>query len=343
MDVEELDSRLRAAVAPYLKKPGPCTWSARPIERSAVWNFCEAVEDGNPVYWDEEFAAASRFGRVIAPPQALMSLCMRAWWLPGFLRERAGLAEAEICGPPGGVAKKIVTDFGFGTATNVSREEEYFEPFGPGDGRLGQTVTLVEVSPAKQTRVGLGVFITTTIDYVTEQRSTLVARARNVLLMYDKSTGPDGGVPSSAGTNARPPLPQGQDLPPLRVEVTRTTMAMVVTGTRDLYPIHHDPEFARAAGARDTFVNTMWYQGLLGRYATDWGGPESFVRKLSFDMRAVNCPGDTLTVRGRVLRVTPADGVTLVELDIRIDNQLQRDSVTGRLTLELASVAGSAG
>jgi acyl dehydratase len=136
-------------------------------------------------------------------------------------------------------------------------------------------------------------------------------------------------------TTARHGIRPGQHLPPLTLEVTRTTLAKVVAGTRDLYPIHHDQEFARAAGARDTFVNTMWYQGLLGRYATDWGGPNSFVRKLSFEMRAVNCPGDTLTVHGRVLRLTSADAATLVDLDIRIDNQEQRDSVTAHLTLEL--------
>lgn len=137
-------------------------------------------------------------------------------------------------------------------------------------------------------------------------------------------------------TTARHGVHPGQQLPPLAVEVTRTTLAKLVAGTRDLYPIHHDREFARAAGARDTFVNTMWYQGLLGRYATDWGGPNSFVRKLSFEMRAVNCPGDTLNVHGRVLRLASADGATLVDLDIRIDNQHQRDSVTAQLTLELA-------
>jgi uncharacterized protein len=197
MEAKDIDARLQAAVAPYLNRPGPCRWSARPIEKSAVWNFCEAVEDGNPVYWDESLAAASRFGRMIAPPQALMALCMRAWWVPGFLRGRTDVAEEETCGPPGGVAKKIVTDFGFDTATNVSRAEEYFEPFGPGDGRLGQTVTLVEVSAVKRTRVGMGVFITTTIDYVTENRDVLVARARNVLLMYDRSTSPEGDNSSS--------------------------------------------------------------------------------------------------------------------------------------------------
>jgi len=128
---------------------------------------------------------------------------------------------------------------------------------------------------------------------------------------------------------------ESQQLPELVFPVTDTTLAKDVAGTRDIYPIHHDREFAKANGARDIFLNTMWYQGLLGRFATDWGGPESFPRKLGFDMRGTNCPGDTLTVRGTVTRKYEDDGMELVDLDVRISNQLQDDTVVAKLTLEL--------
>jgi acyl dehydratase len=117
--------------------------------------------------------------------------------------------------------------------------------------------------------------------------------------------------------------------------ITVTTLAMDVSGTRDLYPIHHDREFAKRNGARDIFMNTMWYQGLLGRYVTDWGGPESFVRRLGFDMRGTNCPGDTLTVHGTVTRKYVEDGRKLADLDVRIDNQDQPNTVVARMTVEL--------
>ena len=131
-------------------------------------------------------------------------------------------------------------------------------------------------------------------------------------------------------------LSEGQTLPPLEFgPVTMTTQVMDASGTRDLYPIHHDREFAKAAGARDIFLNTMWYQGLLGRFVNEWGGPESFIRKLGFDMRAPNCPGDTLTVRGTVKKKYEDEGKKLVDLDVRIDNQDAADTVTARITLEL--------
>ena len=129
---------------------------------------------------------------------------------------------------------------------------------------------------------------------------------------------------------------EGSDMPPLEFgPVTMTTQVMDASGTRDLYPIHHDREFAKENGARDIFLNTMWYQGLLGRFVNEWGGPESFVRKLSFDMRATNCPGDTLTVHGKVTKKYEQEGQKLVDLDVRIDNQDDPDTVTARITLEL--------
>ncbi len=132
---------------------------------------------------------------------------------------------------------------------------------------------------------------------------------------------------------------EGQVLPELVIEVTRTTLARDVLGTRDLYPIHHDHEFAKANGARDIFLNTMWYQGIFGRYVTDWAGHESFLRALAVRMHAPNCPGDTLTVRGVVTRRTTQAGRRLVELDLAIDNQLQEKSVTATVAVELAPVS----
>lgn len=127
----------------------------------------------------------------------------------------------------------------------------------------------------------------------------------------------------------------GLELPLLHFDVSLTTLAKDVAGTRDIYPIHHDPGFAKSNGARDIFLNTMWYQGFLGRYVTDWAGSNSFVRKLGFDMRGTNCPGDHLIARGKVKRVHNEDGRTLADLDVWIDNQHQQDTVVARITVEL--------
>ncbi|MCC6388913.1 MAG: hypothetical protein IT302_16190 [Dehalococcoidia bacterium] len=128
---------------------------------------------------------------------------------------------------------------------------------------------------------------------------------------------------------------EGDSIGSITFPVTLRTLMVDVAGTRDLYPIHHDRDFAKASGARDIFVNTMFYEALFGRLATDWAGPEAFLRRLRFTMKSPNCPGDTITSRGHVLRTYEAGGQRLVDLEIHLDNQLGADATIANLTLEL--------
>ena len=128
---------------------------------------------------------------------------------------------------------------------------------------------------------------------------------------------------------------EGDELPTVTMEITLRRLMIDVAGTRDLYPIHHDREFARANGARDIFVNTMFYEALFGRIATDWAGPEGFLRRLRFSMRAPNCLGDTIRSRGWVTATREdADG-RYADLEIHLDNQLGDDATVAHLTVEL--------
>lgn len=106
-------------------------------------------------------------------------------------------------------------------------------------------------------------------------------------------------------------------------------------GTRDLYPIHHDREFAKKNGARDIFINTMMYEGLFGRIVTDWAGPEAFLRKLRFSMRQPNCHGDTITSRGWVVKKYEENGEKLVDVEVHLDNQLGADATIANMTVQL--------
>lgn len=128
---------------------------------------------------------------------------------------------------------------------------------------------------------------------------------------------------------------EGEHLPSIEFPVTMRALMIDVAGTRDLYPIHHDRDFAKGNGARDIFLNTMFYEGLFGRLATDWAGPEAFLRKLRFSMNGPNCLGDTILSRGRVIRKYEQDGDKLVDLEIHLDNEVEKDATVAHLTLEL--------
>jgi len=110
---------------------------------------------------------------------------------------------------------------------------------------------------------------------------------------------------------------EGEELKGFSLELTMTRMVAQVSGTQDFYPVHHDPEFARQAGHRDIFANTAFLRGCLCRIATDWMGPEGFLRALSFQMRRPNFLGETIAVRGRVRKTIAPDRV---ELELWIEN-----------------------
>lgn len=140
---------------------------------------------------------------------------------------------------------------------------------------------------------------------------------------------------STVRTIAWESLNEGDQLTQLSFPLDMRKLMIDVSGTRDLYAIHHDRDFARANGARDIFVNTMFYEGFFGRIITDWAGPEAFLRKLRFDMRAPNCPGDVLTSRAWITKKYMGDGEKLIDVEAHIDNQLQPSATVATMTVQL--------
>lgn len=181
------------AAQPYLNKWGPYRLTRDEVTETAIRRFCEVAEDGNPMYWDTDFAQASRFRRVIAPPQSLFSMTFAAWWTPDYL-ERRTAEDATALNPPGTSAEKggvyaICEQFGYTIDTVAGQEVEYLAPFGPGDGRIKMRSMTTDVSAEKTVRVGKGVFITTVTEYQTEVGDRLIGRSTMVLLRYKSGKG----------------------------------------------------------------------------------------------------------------------------------------------------------
>lgn len=179
-----VDEQIRLVVEPHLHCRGPWRWSPIEISTTSIRDFCAAVEDANPCYWDDAQAKAFRFGRLIAPPQSLLSLCMKPSWEPPYLRHDGDPEDPSGESDPEDSIRTALAALGYGTATAVRRTETYLAPFGPGDGRIRQAVTCTAVSPLKRTKVGPGVFVTSTIDYRVERDDVAIARAELVILRY---------------------------------------------------------------------------------------------------------------------------------------------------------------
>ena len=53
-----------------------------PVERGYFWNYCSSAENGNPLFWDDDVAAALTDGPV-APPSMLSAWFRPHHWAPG--------------------------------------------------------------------------------------------------------------------------------------------------------------------------------------------------------------------------------------------------------------------
>ena len=122
----------------------------------------------------------------------------------------------------------------------------------------------------------------------------------------------------------------GDQLPPLDLPLTRSFIVATAIATRDYQEVHHDPTRAVERGAPDIFMNILTTNGLVGRYVTDWAGPNAFVRAIRIRLGVPNHPGDVMRMMGTVS--AKADGV--VTVTIKGSNALG-DHVTGTVDLSI--------
>ena len=122
----------------------------------------------------------------------------------------------------------------------------------------------------------------------------------------------------------------GDELPVLEVPLTPSVIIAGAIASRDYQDVHHDRDLAVERGSKDIFMNILTTNGYVGRFVTDWAGPEALLRRVDIRLGAPNYPGDTMTMTGRVKDKT--DGVVSVEIVGRND---LGDHVTGTVDLAL--------
>jgi acyl dehydratase len=122
----------------------------------------------------------------------------------------------------------------------------------------------------------------------------------------------------------------GDELPPLDIPLTRSLIVATAIASRDYQDVHHDPGLAQTRGSKDIFMNILSTNGFVGRFVTDWAGPDAVLKKVSIRLGAPNYPGDTMHMTGKVTK--KEDG--LVDVAVRGANELG-DHVSGTVTLTL--------
>jgi uncharacterized protein len=127
-----------------------------PVERGYIWTSCSSVENGNPLFWDDEVAAEIT-GGPIAPPTMLSVWFRPHSWAPG---------RTEVALPLQ-VHFDLKEIFGLPEAVMTDNTIVFHEPVRPGD-VLHTRQILRSVSEPKTTKLGSGRFWVIDVEYLNQ-------------------------------------------------------------------------------------------------------------------------------------------------------------------------------
>jgi acyl dehydratase len=118
----------------------------------------------------------------------------------------------------------------------------------------------------------------------------------------------------------------GQELPPLTVEVSTTTVVLGALASRDWRPMHHDFQFATERnGMQNVFLSTPNQAAWFERYLTDWAGPRGRLGRMKFRMKDSVFADETMVMEG-VVRAVETDstgcGWAEVDMTMRVGDRL---------------------
>lgn len=123
------------------------------VEKGAIEKYVDAVDDPNPLYWNEEYARKSKYGSVIAPPGFL------GW--PSIMKMKTENQPLPLA--IGGKLAQALAEIGYGRVVNGTMAFEFFQPVYSGEALNSEAV--IESIVEKEGRSGKMVFVTTTRTY----------------------------------------------------------------------------------------------------------------------------------------------------------------------------------
>ncbi|MBS0640948.1 MAG: MaoC family dehydratase N-terminal domain-containing protein [Proteobacteria bacterium] len=180
---------------PFLGQSRQSGWlPAQKLSREEIHFWCEALEDWNPLYWDEAYAAASRYGGIIAPHTSMFFGAGGSVRLGiGYAKPGETVPDAVRQGLTGlkllqSLRQSLVQG---GTLVNppdcpeiavVQSVNRFYRPMRPGDTARVE-LRMKHCSAKKRTKLGEGYFVTTERHF-TNQRGELIRTAEFTVFHY---------------------------------------------------------------------------------------------------------------------------------------------------------------
>jgi uncharacterized protein len=127
-----------------------------PVNLPAIRSWTDAIGDANPVYTDQEFAASTVHGQLVAPPAMV-----QVWTMPGLgPASGADRDDDEGALDPLGEMMTVLDAAGFTSVVATNCDQVYHRYLKHGE-LLSLRAALVDVTGPKQTALGEGWFVTT--------------------------------------------------------------------------------------------------------------------------------------------------------------------------------------
>jgi acyl dehydratase len=170
---------VRASLEKYVGQPmGPPTVAPDPVNVPMIRHWVDALSDRNPVYLDEDLAAKTRFGGIVAPPAMLQTWTMLRPRIQG-IAERGGAPDEVRFDNP----LKALDQVGYVGTLATNSELEFVRYLHPGD-HLRVESRVESISSRKDTALGKGYFVTWGMTYLTNE-GEIVGRQLFRVLKFD--------------------------------------------------------------------------------------------------------------------------------------------------------------
>jgi acyl dehydratase len=180
---DALDGELQALIGQPVGKGGAAE-GPDPVNQPMIRHWAAAFADDNPVYVDVAAAAQSRFGAIVAPPLMLQTWTMPTPVLAGIAERGGSPVELE-----GDTPLSVLDRAGYVGTLATNSEFEIVRYL-----RLGEIVSATTVfksiSEAKQTRVGLGRFVTWVTTYTVAPDDVVGRQTFCILKFIPSGTSP---------------------------------------------------------------------------------------------------------------------------------------------------------
>jgi acyl dehydratase len=173
---------VRARLEKYVGQPmGPPSLAPDPVNLPMIRHWVDALDDRNPVYLDEEVAAGSRFGGIVAPPAMLQTWAMPRPKIQGIALRGGSPVEIRADNPI-----TALDEAGYVGTLATNSELEFERYLRPGD-HLHVASEVESISSRKTTALGHGYFVTWVTTYRTPD-GEVVGRQRFRILKFDPRT-----------------------------------------------------------------------------------------------------------------------------------------------------------